>query len=74
MSTTSEKPTYRTSITELKKTLAGVEQYQKALRGELYHAFGPEMTWARRRSAIACKKYNAAEDPTRREQVAMWRE
>lgn len=67
-------PRYRTSVTALKETLASVDQYQNMLRGELYHSFGPEMTWARRRSAIACRKYNAAEDPTRREQVTLWRE
>ena len=74
MTSKEEHPSYRMSVTELKKTLENVEEYQKMLRGELYYSFNPEMTWARRRCAIACRKYNAAEDPTRREQVAMWRE
>ncbi|KAJ4345560.1 uncharacterized protein N0V89_011693 [Didymosphaeria variabile] len=64
---------YKAGILELKEALRGVEEYQKMLRGQQYYSFGPEMTWARRRCAIACRKYNAAEDPTRREQVAMWR-
>ncbi|KAF1976471.1 hypothetical protein BU23DRAFT_27649 [Bimuria novae-zelandiae CBS 107.79] len=74
MSSTPSIPLYKTSVTELKTTLSGIEEYQKMLRGELYFSFGPEMTWARRRCTIACRKYNAAEDPARREQVAMWRE
>ncbi|KAK7191818.1 acetyltransferase, CysE/LacA/LpxA/NodL family [Paraphaeosphaeria sporulosa] len=74
MGSIKDVPSYKTSIPELKKALSSVDEYQKMLRGELYYSFGPEMTWARRRCAIACRKYNAAEDPTRREQVAMWRD
>jgi hypothetical protein len=55
-------------------TLENCEEYQKMLRGELYYSFGPEMTAARRRCALACRRFNAAEDPTRREIVQMWRE
>jgi hypothetical protein len=57
-------------------SLAGCEEYAKMLRGELYYSFGPEMSAARRRCALACKKFNRAadnEDITRREQVQLWK-
>lgn len=49
------------------------------LRGEFYYSFGPEMSAARRRCVLACKRLNRAaeeveeEDITRREQVWLWR-
>ncbi|KAJ4296223.1 hypothetical protein N0V90_006268 [Kalmusia sp. IMI 367209] len=74
MGSLEETSSYRASVPALKKALSGVEEYVKMLRGELYYSFGPEMTWARRRCAIACRRYNAAEDPTRRQQVELWRD
>lgn len=47
----------------------------KALRGELYHAFVPEMVAARKRCKAACNRLNNAGDGvSRRELVEMWRE
>lgn len=64
------------SIEAMMNSLDICEEYQKMLRGELYYSFGPKMSAARRRCALACKKFNRAaeeEDITRREQVQLWR-
>lgn len=64
------------SMEAMMSSLNSCEEYQKMLRGELYYSFGPEMSAARRRCALACKKFNRAaeeEDITRREQVQLWR-
>lgn len=53
------------------------ENKARSLRGELYHAFTPELVAERRRCARACTKYNkAGEDDTmtRRRQVELWKE
>lgn len=50
------------------------ENKARALRGELYYAFTPELVKERRRCAIACQKYNAEALTTRRKQVELWRE
>jgi hypothetical protein len=68
--------TNKESMEAMMASLAGCEEYVKMLRGELYYSFGPEMSAARRRCALACKKFNRAadnEDITRREQVQLWR-
>ncbi|KAF2717321.1 trimeric LpxA-like protein [Polychaeton citri CBS 116435] len=46
----------------------------RALRGELYYAFTPEMTAERLRCLQACEKFNNAGRTTRRKQVQMWRD
>jgi hypothetical protein len=55
-------------------TMPVSENKARALRGELYHAFTPELVAQRRRCARACSKYNKAEEVTRRQQVEMWKE
>jgi len=50
------------------------ENKARSLRGELYHAFTPELVAERRRCARACTAYNKAEGITRRQQVDLWRE
>lgn len=57
--------------------MSGSENKARSLRGELYHAFTPELVAERRRCARACTKYNkAGEDDTmtRRRQVELWKE
>jgi len=43
----------------------------KMLRGELYWAFGPELTKERRACAETCRRFNKAEDASRREQIEL---
>ncbi|CAD0087450.1 unnamed protein product, partial [Aureobasidium vineae] len=53
------------------------ENKARSLRGELYHAFTPQLVAERRRCARACTKYNKAgedEAMTRRRQVELWRD
>ena len=50
------------------------ENKARSLRGELYHAFTPELVAERRRCARACTAYNKAEGITRRQQVELWKE
>lgn len=50
------------------------ENTARALRGELYYAFTPELVAARRRCAIACNKYNTEGLTTRRRQAELWNE
>ncbi|KAF1809117.1 trimeric LpxA-like protein [Eremomyces bilateralis CBS 781.70] len=50
------------------------ENRQRMLRGELYHAFTPELVAARRRCAQACERYNNKGEVDRRKQVELWRE
>lgn len=42
-------------------------------RGELYYAFTPDLTAARRRCANALRKLNRAEEMTRREIAEHWK-
>ncbi|SMR49560.1 unnamed protein product [Zymoseptoria tritici ST99CH_3D1] len=48
------------------------ENKARSLRGELYYAFTPELVNGRRRCSQACKRFNNAEDITRRRQVELW--
>jgi len=50
------------------------ENQARSLRGELYHAFTPELLAQRRRCQRACARYNDARDITRRQQVELWRD
>jgi hypothetical protein len=49
------------------------ENSARALRGELYYAFTPELVKARRRCAAACNRFNNADLTNRRTQVELWR-
>ncbi|KIX05754.1 uncharacterized protein Z518_03726 [Rhinocladiella mackenziei CBS 650.93] len=49
-------------------------EWEKAQRGELYHAFVPELIAARDRCKQACDRFNASGYNTRRETVKLWRE
>lgn len=44
------------------------------LKGELYHAFTPELTAARARSRHACARYNNAGEVSRRRLTELWRD
>ena len=47
---------------------------EKMLRGELYHAFTPDLTADRVRCKWACNRFNKADEAPRRRLVEMWRE
>ncbi|EXJ72791.1 acetyltransferase [Cladophialophora psammophila CBS 110553] len=49
-------------------------EWQKAQRGELYHAFVPELIAARDRCKQACDKLNSSAWITRRRAIELWRE
>ncbi|KKY23269.1 putative acetyltransferase [Diplodia seriata] len=51
-----------------------VENKRKMARGELYHAFSPELTADRARCEHACKRYASAGEVPRRRLVELWRD
>lgn len=52
-----------------------IENKQRMLRGELYHAFTPELTAARERCRLACARFNnAGHDVGRRKLTELFRE
>lgn len=51
-----------------------VENKAKALRGELYYAFTPELLEERRRCQAAVQRFNDARNASRREFVRLFRE
>ena len=58
----------------IKDIMAQSTNKEKMLRGELYHAFTPELIRERQRCANACKRFNNAKEGSRRELVGLWRE
>ncbi|EEQ83360.1 acetyltransferase [Blastomyces dermatitidis ER-3] len=54
--------------------MAEPTEKEKMLRGELYHAFTPELIAARAKCKWACKRFNDSEEVTRRRQVELWRD
>ncbi|EGE81908.1 acetyltransferase [Blastomyces dermatitidis ATCC 18188] len=54
--------------------MAEPTEKEKMLRGELYHAFTPELIAARTKCKWACKRFNDSEEVTRRRQVELWRD
>ncbi|KAF2456556.1 hypothetical protein BDY21DRAFT_347538 [Lineolata rhizophorae] len=50
------------------------ENKRRMLRGELYHAFAPELVAERRRCAAACARFNDAGDVSRRRRLELWNE
>lgn len=54
--------------------MATSENKARALRGELYYAFTPELIAERRRCSRACERYNNAGEVSRRARVELWRE
>ncbi len=42
--------------------------------GELYYANTPQLAADRQRCALACKRYNAADELTRRQRIELWKE
>ncbi|CAI9626166.1 maltose o-acetyltransferas-like protein [Alternaria burnsii] len=50
------------------------ENKQRMARGELYHAFTPELTAERARSRQACTRYNNAVDVSRRKLTELFRD
>jgi hypothetical protein len=75
ISDTKTKTKTKTSITHIVLVIMpGSENKARALRGELYHAFTPELVAERRRCARACTTYNNADTTTRRQQVELWKE
>jgi len=52
-----------------------LEENRRRMReGELFYAFTPDQVAARRRCATACRRYNAAEDVSRRKLVELFHE
>ena len=52
------------------------ENEARMLRGELYHAFTPELVAKRRKYQHACRKFNQAcfnEEASRRKLVELWK-
>lgn len=49
-------------------------EVEKALRGELFHAFVPDLVAARRRCKHACGRFNNAGEVSRRRLIELWRE
>ncbi|KAI5816251.1 maltose O-acetyltransferase-like protein [Pyronema omphalodes] len=45
---------------------------EKMLRGELYHAFSPDLVSERARCAAACAAFNSASDASRTEKIQLW--
>jgi hypothetical protein len=54
--------------------MAMSENRERMARGELYYAFTPELTAARRRSGHACARYNNAGEVSRRKLIELYRE
>lgn len=50
------------------------ENKQKMARGELYHAFTPELIAERTRCKHACARFNNAGEVSRRRLIELWRE
>jgi hypothetical protein len=55
-------------------TMAVSENKQRMARGELYHAFTPELTAERQRCKYACARYNRAGEVSRRTLTELFRE
>lgn len=68
----SQRLTYSGTASNMAIDLA--ENKARMLRGELYHAFVPDLTQERARCAAACTRYNNAGDASRREKVRLMRE
>ena len=51
-----------------------VENEERMLKGELYHAFLPGLTAKRNRCHHACYRFNQAGEASRRELVKLWQE
>lgn len=64
----------RASLFGISQTFAMSTEKEKMLRGELNHAFVPELVTARSRCKQACNRFNNAEDVSRRRQVELWKE
>lgn len=47
---------------------------EKMLRGELFHAFTPDLVAARLKARYACEKFNNAGEVPRRKYVELWKE
>ena len=54
--------------------MAMSENKQNMLKGELYHAFTPELVRERRRCRDACQRLIDAREVSRRRQVELWRD
>lgn len=66
---------YRSLISAINmEDISEAENEARMLRGELYHAFRPELTAKRNRCHSACNKLNSAGDAHRRRLVELWRE
>jgi hypothetical protein len=50
------------------------ENEARMLRGELYHAFLPNLTSKRNRCHHACHRFNQEGEASRRRLVELWRE
>jgi len=55
-------------------TVSEEDNRQRMARGDLYHAFTPQLSAERRRSKYACARYNGAGEVTRRRLCELFRE
>ena len=56
------------------KNISEAENEARMLRGELYHAFRPELTAKRNRCHHACNRFNSVGNANRRKLVELWKE
>lgn len=54
--------------------MAQPTEREKMLRGELYHAFTPDLMAIRDKCKAACIRFNNEPEASRRRLVEMWRE
>ena len=54
--------------------MSQLSEKEKALRGELYYAFSPQLQAERQRCFHACERYNNAGEISRRELITLWRD
>ncbi|KAI1607857.1 hypothetical protein EDD36DRAFT_110095 [Exophiala viscosa] len=73
MAEVARPPFFRSATSDTKNQKITNPEWEKAQRGELYHAFIPELIAARDLCKEATNRFNASTDLTRRRQVELWR-
>lgn len=62
-------------MSDARPQISEKENEARMLRGELYHAFRPELTAKRDRAHLACHRFNKiGGEASRRKLVELWRE
>lgn len=70
----SERTIVSLGLSELVTRMSTSTEKEKMLRGELYHAFTPDLTAARERCKHACNRFNNAGEVPRRRLIELWKE